>query len=204
MDARDGTIVNGTGRDAHGFLRGLEVMTLPGPSTDGGFNLDSGYFTGEDGEVVHFGTLNDYAGLFDPSADYCFVGGFGVGVPECPGRVSQGHLVLIDAAGNNELGRYSNPNATVYTPLHLDGMILLRETADMTTFDVDKLIVLDVSDPTNPTPIAGATVDLPNTRSIGAHISISGGMIFTGSGFYSDAFGSPVGLYVIGLGASTD
>jgi outer membrane protein assembly factor BamB len=199
LDALDGTIVNGAGRDVHGFRRGLEVISLPGPGLDGGFNLDSGYFRKGSG-VVHFGIVSDYAGRFDTSAPYCYAPGYGVGTPECPGHVAFGHLVLIDSEGTSELGRYSNPNAQIYSPLHLDGMVFVREAVDLTTFDVDKLLVVDVSDPGSPALISNATVDLPGTRSIGAHVSIAGGLVFTGSGAFSDQFGSPSGLYVIGLG----
>jgi outer membrane protein assembly factor BamB len=196
MDARTGAIVNGTGRDVHGFVRGLEVLSLPGPGLDGGFNLDSGYFT-QGPNVVHFGIANDYAGLFDPSEEFCYGGSLGPSPePPCPGHVAYGHLVLIDGEGSRELGRYSNPNAQIYSPVHVDGMVVVRETVDLTTFDADKLLVIDVSDPSNPQLMS--TVALP-TRSIGAHLSIAGGLIFTGSGGFSDLYSAPNGLYVIGL-----
>ena len=115
--------------------------------------LDSGYFKVGHDRFVHFGVVNDYSGMFDPSSDVCFAAGYGVGGPPCPSHVGFGHLVLIEGDGTQELGRYSNPNASLYTPLHLDGMIVVREIADLTTFDVDKLLVLDVSDPTRPHPI---------------------------------------------------
>jgi len=195
MEARTGKVVNGVGTDSLGFLKGYEVLTLPGPSTDGGYNLDGGYYK-EKGEIVHFGIVNDYGGNFDGSQPFCFIAGIGIGLPECP-IPAFGHLVLMNTKGSMELGRYSNPNALIFSPIHLDGMIFVRETVDFTIFDTDKLLVIDVTNTANPQLME--TVDLPSSRSFGAHLSVSGGLIFSGNGFTGNVLGSPSGLWVIGL-----
>lgn len=203
MDAETGAILNGAGQDAHGFSMGLDLFggTLPGPGLNGGFNLDSGYFQ-KKGSVVHFGILNDFSlGMQDVAnriAPYdngvCYVNLVGP-PPWCP-EIDYGHLVLINGDGTAELGRYSNPNASVVSPVYLDDMIFVRETADLIGFENDKLLVIDASDPT--TPVLFGTVSL-STFSFGAQVSIAGGRIYTGSGFYSHFLGSPSGLYAIGL-----
>lgn len=209
MDAATGEILNGDGADALGFKVGLDLFggVLPGPNTDGGFNLDSGYIE-KAGEVIHFGILNDYSSSLQTVADrvppfddgVCFLAGFG-GFPECPGT-SDGQLVLIKGDGAAELGRYSNENAAIFSPIHLDGMIFVHETADLTTFDNDKLLVIDVSNPASPALME--SVDLTSTGagpsfSLGAHVSIADGRIYTGNGFFGFVFGSASGLFSIGL-----
>lgn len=207
MDAETGKIQNGRGKDALGFKYGLDLFegVLPGPSVDGGFNLDSGYIE-NGGAVIHFGILNDYSvgltAVADGKAPFldrvCFIAGFG-GFPECP-SIDFGHLVLINGNGTEELGRYSNPNAPIFSPVHLDDMIFVHEAADATMFENNKLLVIDVSDPSHPTLMEEVGLIDPASMipafSGGAHVSIGNNRIYTGNGFFG--FSSP-GLFSIGL-----
>lgn len=209
MDAETGAILNGPGVDGLGFKMGLDLFggSLPGPGIDGGFNLDSGFFETA-GEVIHFGVVNDYsAGMqavvnrVPPYNDgICFAAGFGP-PPPCP-PINFGHLVLISGDGSAELGRYSNVTASIYSPIHLDGMVFVRETADLTAFDNDKLQVIDVSNPASPTLMETVELSHPDhgpSYSLGAQVSVANGRIFTGNGAFGFSFGSTSGLYSIGL-----
>jgi outer membrane protein assembly factor BamB len=208
MDAATGVVQNstGTGTDALGFRTALDVIGgLPGPGLDGGFNLDSGFFE-KNGRTTHFGILNDYTtgmtavanqvfpwdGSFIP-AGLCFIQFFGLPA-ECPPKDS-GDLVLINEDGTAELGRYRTGNGkAIFSPVYLDDMIFVRDSTNFLA--PDALLVIDVSDPANPTLMETVSLDV---LSLGAQVSISGGRIYTGSGFFSSVFGTPSGLFSLGL-----
>jgi hypothetical protein len=213
MDAETGEIQNstGTGTDALGFATGLDLFAggLPGPGGDGGFNLDTGFYR-KNGRVTHFGILNDYTTGLTAVADgvfpwdgsgadaggqpgICFLFGSGFD-PPCPPKDS-GDLILINEEGTAELGRYRTGNGkAIFSPVYLDDMIFVRESTDFLA--PDRLLVIDVSDPTDPSLLEA--VDL-GVFSLGAHVSVSGGRIYTGNGVFGFVFGSLSGLFSIGL-----
>ena len=224
MDALTGEIINGSGVDSLGFSIGLDAFDggdpsgVIGPSVDGGYNLDSGYYK-KGNRTIHFGILTDYtSGLIDvfnqvppydgrgaprPSAGYvpgtCFIAGFGKS-PECPGADS-GNLILIAGDGSEELGRFTYAEANLFAPLYLDNMIFVHATPTPSGTP-NSLLVLDVSDPTDPTLIESVPLSIefpvPVTAfSGGANISIANGMIYSGNGFFG--FGPQRGLFAIGL-----
>jgi len=222
MDALTGEIINGSGVDSLGFSIGLDAFDggdpsgVIGPSVDGGYNLDSGYYK-KGNRTIHFGILTDYtSGLIDvfnqvppydgrgaprPSAGYipgtCFIAGFGKS-PECPGADS-GNLILIEGDGSEELGRFTHEDGQIFAPLYLDDMIFVHAAPNFSTSFGNSLLVLDVSDPTSPTLIQSVPLSIGSATaaSLGANISIANGMIYSGNGFFG--FGPQQGLFAIGL-----
>ena len=78
-------------------------------------------------------------------------------------------------------------------------MIFVHEVADSVAMENDRLLVIDVSDTSNPTLMNAVNLVDPGGSgaafSAGAHVSVANGQIYTGNGF----FGSTPGLFAIGL-----
>ena len=218
LDAETGAVVNSSGIDSLGFVKGLDAyiantsdpnILAVGNGIDGGYNLDSGYFE-KNGNIIHFGTIADYSDSMETVAtdtnlypdSNCVIGGFGVpGVP-CP-LLDFGRLILISGDGDHEIGRYSVASNHLFTPTYLDDMIIMRASPNEPTIPgatvPDSIIVLDVSDPSSPKLIQQIPLVFGNVvaNSGGSTITIGNGMIYTGNGFFG--FGPQQGLFAIGL-----
>ena len=210
MDALDGHIINGSGVDSLGFETGLDAFDggdmatgVIGAGVDGGYNLDSGYYN-KGNKIIHFGILNNYTtGMIDVHnqvhpwlAGTCFIAGFTLN-PECPGPDS-GNLILIKGDGSEELGRFTYEDSPIFAPLYLNDMIFVHATPTPSGTP-NSLLVVDVSDPTNPTLIESVPLSIGSATAFsgGANISIANGMIYSGNGFFG--FGPQQGLFAIGL-----
>ena len=113
----------------------------------------------------------------------------------CP-SLDSGDLILISGDGASELGRYrTGDGRPLASPVYLDDMIFVRDSTNFSS--PDRLLVIDVSDPTNPTLME--SVQLGSSFSLGAQVSVSDGQIYTGNGALGFAFGSPSGLFALGL-----
>ena len=181
MDAHSGAILNngGAGLDLFGGV-------LPGPGLTGGFNLDAG-FVQRGKNVKHFAVFADQSAALQDVVDMvppwtsgvCFIGPPG---PVCP-TLPTGSVVILEGDGSAEVCRFSVPGTEMFSPFHMDGMILVRGA------QIGKLYVIDFDDCGLIDMIA-----VPTGPSGGAAISISDGLVFTGGGF----FGAP-GLTAIGI-----
>ena len=181
MDAQSGAILNngGTGLDMFGGV-------LPGPGLTGGFNLDAG-FVKQGNDVKHFAVFADQSAALQDVADMvppwingiCFIGPPG---PVCP-VLPTGSVTVIEGDGSAEHCRFSVPGTELFSPFHIDGMILVRgaQIGNLYVVDFDDCSLIDM-------------IAVPTGGSGGAAISISDGLVFTGGGF----FGAP-GLTAIGI-----
>lgn len=214
MDAATGKITNNSGTDSLGYKKGLDAFNYSGTgvvgnSVDGGYNLDSGFYQSSlDLKLYHFGVLWDYKASLQQVADKvypfeegtCYIAGFRLS-PECP-PISNGNLVILNTKATKEVGRYTKPDAKLASPLYMNDIVFVYSTnleASSNPYDTpESLVALDVSNPASPKLIQ----DLPLTwqgqqaRGGGAMVSVSNGMIYTGSGFFGF---SQMGLFAIGL-----
>lgn len=202
-----------------------------GVGIEGGVNLDSGYFKSKSGELIHFGIrFNTLQGMtavasgIPPWNGQAPIGPFpayppGVctyfllGLPNrCPEKDS-GTLFLVDTLGSQVIGEYTTTEGSLTGPVALDGMIIVYQDSSgkfdpnnpsvpINTAPNNRLVVVDVSNPTAPVLLESVDLINPNNPSqiaktvFGANSSISNGTIYTGSGFVGAGV---VGLFAIGL-----
>ena len=135
------------------------------------------------------------------------IGGFEVPGEPCP-LIDRGYLILINEDGTQERGRYQADAAHLFSPLYLNGMIIVHKTSNESAGTMEpvpnSILVLDVSDPYNITLIEETVLSFKGRTAIsgGSTVSVSDGMIYTGNGFFG--FGPQQGLYAIGLGDGDD
>lgn len=180
MDAQSGTILNNGGA-------GLDMFDgeLPGPGLTGGFNIDAG-FVKHGNDVRHFAVFSDQSAALQDVVNMVppWTNGvcFSQAVPLCP-ALPTGNVTVIAADGSAEICRFSVPGTELFSPFHIDGMILARgaQNGMLHVVDIDDCSSID-------------TFAVPTGPSGGASLSIADGLIFTGGG----AFGAP-GLVAIGV-----
>ena len=180
MDAQAGTILNNGGA-------GLDMFdgNLPGPGLTGGFNNDAGFVkTGDD--IRHFAAFSDQSAALQDVVNMVppWTNGtcFSSSEPFCP-TIPTGNLVVLKGDGSEEICRYSVPGTEMFSPFHVNGMILVRGAQD------GILHILDFDD--------CSSIDqfpLPTGPSVGASLSIADGLIFTGGGFFG-----ATGLVALGV-----
>jgi outer membrane protein assembly factor BamB len=171
MDAQSGEILNNGGA-------GLDMFAgkLPGPGLTGGFNLDAG-FVKQGNDVKHFAVFADQSAALQDVVDRVepWVGGvcFSTMAPLCP-TLPTGSITVITGDGSAEVCRFSVPETEIFSPFHVDGMIIARGAQDgnLYTIDFDDCTLIN-------------TLAVPTGPSGGAALSISDGVIYTGGGFFS-------------------
>jgi hypothetical protein len=230
MDAKTGNIVNKTSADYDnlGFVPSkLDAFNYNGSGVvgngpDGGFNLDSGYYS-KGNDVIHFGIVSDYTqglgkvgaalppfnggngnapGASIP-AGTCMIAGFGLGSAQCPGVPDKSVLIFIQGDGKKEVARFSKPGVHMYSPLYINDLMFMYVTPfdsiTNTSSGLNSVLVLDVSNLNKIKEVQNIPLQIGSTSasSQGSQLSISNGMIYAGSGFLPA--GAPTGLYAIGL-----
>ncbi|NIM95041.1 MAG: PQQ-binding-like beta-propeller repeat protein [Anaerolineales bacterium] len=172
LDATTGNILNngGAGLDLFGGV-------LPGPGLTGGFNLDAGYVKNGD-DVKHFAVFADQTTSLQAilDDDVNFPDDVCTFQTTCPIFPDTGNLVILEGDGSAEVCRFIAPDTELFSPIHVGGMVIVRGAQDGTLYAVDFDDCSLIS-----------SLPLPSGFSLGANLSISKGVIYTGGGF----FGAP-------------
>jgi polyvinyl alcohol dehydrogenase (cytochrome) len=172
LDATTGNILNNGGA-------GLDLFNgvLPGPGLTGGFNLDAGYVKNGD-DVKHFAVFADQTSSLQAilDDDVNFPDDVCTFQTSCPIFPDTGNLVILEGDGSAEVCRFVAPDTELFSPIHVGGMVFVRGAQDGTLYAVD-FDTCDLID----------SLALPSGFSLGANLSISKGVIYTGGGF----FGAP-------------
>lgn len=167
LDAATGEILNNGGA---GF--DLFDGILPGPGLTGGFNADSG-FVQNGPETRHFAVFADQTTSLQFIVD-TFPGGVCSYSGSCPIAPDTGNLVVLSGDGNSEICRFAAADTQVFSPIHIDGMVLVRGAED------GVLYVVDIGDCSLVTSLA-----LSSGPSGGASLSVANGIVYTGGGIFS-------------------
>jgi polyvinyl alcohol dehydrogenase (cytochrome) len=169
LDATNGSILNNApdGLDLFGGV-------LPGPGLTGGFNLDSGYVKNGN-DVKHFAVFADQTTSLQAilDDDVNFPDDVCTFQTTCPIFPDTGNLVILKGDGSGEVCRYVAPDTELFSPIHVGGMVFVRGAQDSTLYAIDfeDCSLID-------------SLAVPTGFSLGANLSISKGVIYTGGGFF--------------------
>ena len=170
MDAMSGKILNNKGK-------GLDMFDgiLPGPGLTGGFNLDAG-FVKKGNDIKHFAVFADQSAALQAvvNMDDPWVDGvcFNTKAPFCP-VAPTGSVTVLEGDGSAEVCRFSVEDTELFSPFHVDGMIIVRGAQDGKLYSVD----FDTCEQID-------AFAVPTGPSAGAALSIADGVIYTGGGFF--------------------